>query len=469
MPPERPPAGGVGTPGDPPPTRTVGQSVGTGAVATARGLRGFARGAGRFGRATLRQARRAAGAQGAERSGLNRLIELHACNAAGDAAFTIALAGTIFFAGATSEQRGPVLLFLGLTMLPFAVVAPLLGPFLDRFSHGRRWAIGATFAVRAFLCWVIAGAVTTDSFWFYPAALGVLISSKGYGVAKAAAVPRLLPPEISLVKANGRVSLAGVVGAAVSAPLAGAAAYFGPEWTLRYAFVIFVLGTIAAILLPAKVDSTEGEVRIDKVKTVDRTKDSGRRTGIPPQVAFALRANCGPRLLSGFLTMYMAFVLRTDPIDGWEDRTTLLLGLVIGAAGLGNTLGILVASLAKKINPAVMVVAALLADVAILVVAALVSNLVTLVALGLTAGLMQYLAKVSLDSTIQTGVPVRAHASAFARGDTTLQMAWVIGGFLGVVMSWFPTLGLPTAALIVGAWAVFALRSTPKRVAAQPA
>lgn len=444
--------------------RTVGQSVGIGALATARGLRGVARGTGRFGRATFRHARRAAGAQGAERSGLNRLIELHACNAAGDAAFAIALAGTIFFAGATSEQRGPVLLFLGLTMLPFAVVAPLLGPFLDRFSHGRRWAIGATFAIRAFLCWVIAGAVTTDSLWFYPAALGVLISSKGYGVAKAAAVPRLLPSEITLVKANGRVSLAGVVGAAVSAPLAGGAAYFGPEWALRFAFLVFALGTVAAILLPAKVDETEGEVDIPAGKT-----GGPRRRGLPPKVAFALRANCGPRLLSGFLTMYMAFVLRTDPIDGWEDRTTLLLGLVIGAAGLGNTLGILVASLAKKINPSVMVVVALLADVAILVVAALFYELLTLVALGLTAGLMQYLAKVSLDSTIQTGVPVRAHASAFARGDTTLQMAWVIGGFLGVIMSWFPTLGLPTAALIVGGWAVFALRTTPKRTASTPA
>ena len=296
-------------------SRTVGQNVGTGALATARGLRGFARGTGRFGRATFRHARRAAGAQGAERSGLNRLIELHACNAAGDAAFAIALAGTIFFSGATSEQRGPVLLFLGLTMLPFAVVAPLLGPFLDRFSHGRRWAIGATFAVRGFLCWVIAGAVTTDSFWFYPAALGVLISSKGYGVAKAAAVPRLLPQEITLVKANGRVSLAGVVGAAISAPFAGGAAYFGPEWALRFAFLVFVLGTVAAILLPAKVDATEGEVTIPAGKT-----GGARRRGLPPKVAFALRANCGPRLLSGFLTMYMAFVLRTDPIDGWEDR-----------------------------------------------------------------------------------------------------------------------------------------------------
>ncbi len=286
--------------------------------ATAGGVRGFARATGRIGRATLRQARRASGAQGAERSGLNRLIELHACNAAGDAAVAIALAGTIFFAGATSEARGQVALFLGLTMLPFAIVAPLIGPFLDRFSHGRRWAIGSTFAIRGFLCWVLAGAVADESVWLYPAALGVLVSSKAYGVTRAAAVPRLVPPQLTLVKTNGRVSLAGVVGVAISAPLAGAAAYFGSEWALRYAFLVFVLGTVLAILLPAKVDSTEGERSVDD----EVGGGAGRRyTGMPPKVAFALRVNCGPRWLSGFLTMYVVFLLRAEPIPGWEDRS----------------------------------------------------------------------------------------------------------------------------------------------------
>ena len=120
-------------------------------------MKATARVTGRFGRFAAGQAKRAANAQGAEQSGLNRLIYLQAANAAGDAAVTISLATTVFFAGATSEARGQVALFLALTMLPFAIVAPLIGPFLDRFSHGRRWAIGATFALRAFLCWVLAG------------------------------------------------------------------------------------------------------------------------------------------------------------------------------------------------------------------------------------------------------------------------------------------------------------------------
>jgi MFS family permease len=101
----------------------------------------------------------------------------------------ISLAGTLFFKVPADQARGQVSLFLGLTMLPFAIVAPLIGPFLDRFSHGRRWAIGATMAIRAFLAWVLAGAVVHQSAMLFPAALGCLVASKAYNVTRAAAPP----------------------------------------------------------------------------------------------------------------------------------------------------------------------------------------------------------------------------------------------------------------------------------------
>src|SRR6185503_16062067 len=168
------------------PERQPRDSVTTGARATGRGVASVARVTGRFGRSAYRTARRAAAAEGADTSGLARLIELGALNAAGDAAVAISLAGTLFFQVPTAEARGQVALFLGLTMLPFALVAPLIGPFLDRFAHGRRWAIGATMAVRAFLCWALASSIESGSAMVFAAALGVLVSSKAYGVTRAA-------------------------------------------------------------------------------------------------------------------------------------------------------------------------------------------------------------------------------------------------------------------------------------------
>jgi MFS family permease len=439
--------------------RRVAGATGRVAGATGRGIRRTGQATGSAASYTFRQARRASRAEGAGDSGLYRLIELHAFNAAGDAAVAISLAGTLFFAQ-PGEARGQVALFLGLTMLPFAIVAPLIGPFLDRFSHGRRWAIGATMALRAFLCWLMADAVASQSLAMFPTALGVLVSSKAYGVARAATVPRLVPEGLTLVKANSRISLAGVVGAAISAPLAGLAATFGSQWSLRYAFVVFAGATILSILLPAKADAQGDELPVSL--SGDR-----RKFRVPPDVVFALRCNAGLRMLSGFLTMYMAFLLRQHPLPGWEHRTTLLMGLVIGAAGLGNTLGIGLGSVLRKIKPRVTVVIALLADATAAVVAAIFYGLISAIALGLTAGVAQAMGKIVLDSTVQSDVPERHRTSAFARSETLLQLSWVIGGFIGIALplkigdNVVPELGLGVLAALMVTWTAVVLLKRP--------
>jgi len=458
---------------------TAGARARRAAGATARGARAAgsfsARGAKRAGSATgraagftFRQARRASHAEGAGASGLYRLIELHAFNGAGDAAVAISLAGTLFFQVPTDQARGQVALFLGLTMLPFAIVAPLIGPFLDRFQQGRRWAIGATTASRAFLCWVLADAVIGgSSVALFPAALGCLVASKAYGVTRAAAVPRLLPPQLTLVKANSRISLASVAGATVSAPIAVGASMLGPQWSLRYAFVVFVCATILAILLPSRVDSSTGE---DKPSLSTLGRQKRRRPALPHNVVIALRSNTGLRILSGFLTMFMAFLLRDKPFAGFEDRPALLLGLVVGSAGLGSTAGIALGSVLRRIRPEVTVVATLVADAVVAVVVTVLWALPTAVLLGLTAGLAQSLGKLSLDALIQRDIPERTRAGTFARSETLLQLAWVVGGFVGIALPLVPQLGLGVAAAILALWTfwVFTGLRDPSRRSSQP-
>jgi Major Facilitator Superfamily len=445
--------------------RKLARGVGTGTRATARGLHSLGRGTARASRFTMVQAKRAADAEGAGESGLSRLIQLHVFNTAGDAAVAISLAGSLFFQVPSGEARDQVALFLGLTMLPFAIVAPLIGPFLDRFAHGRRWAIGATMAVRAFLCWVIASSVSSGSALVFAAALGVLVSSKAYGVTRAAAVPRLLPSGFTLVKANGRVSLSGIVGASISAPIAALASLAGSEWSLRYAFVLFVIATVAAIRLPAAVDSSEGEGEMSWRGREGSTSRRGRlRTRIPGSVAFALRANCGPWFLTGFLLMFMAFLLRDPDVRPHSAfGPGVMIGIVVGAAGIGRTLGTLAASLLRRITPALAVVLALVADTAATLVAALFYSVWTLALLGMVAGLAQALAKFSLDATIQRDIPPRVQASAFGRSDTTCQLAWVLGGFVGIALPLDPPrLGLMVAFAALAAWTAYVVSTAPR-------
>ena len=55
---------------------------------------------------------------------------------AGDALIALALAGSLFFDIDPNAARWKVALYLALTMAPFAVVAPLIGPALDRLGAG---------------------------------------------------------------------------------------------------------------------------------------------------------------------------------------------------------------------------------------------------------------------------------------------------------------------------------------------
>jgi hypothetical protein len=270
-----------------------------------------------------------------------------------------------------------------------------------------------------------------------------------------------MPADLTLVKANSRISLAGIVGAAVAGPFAAGAAYFGGQWSLRFAFLIFAGGTILAILLPAEADSSAGEQQVS-------TGGDKRRFQLPPAIVFALRCNAGLRMLSGFLTMYMAFLLTQHPLPGFEDRRTLLLALVIGAAGLGNTVGIGLGSLLRNVNPKVTVVFALLIDAAMASVCALFFGLLTAVLLGLTAGIAQALGKLALDSLIQRDVPEQVRTSGFARSETLLQLSWVIGGFIGIALPLVPEVGLGVLAGLLVAWTVFVLVNRPRETVPSP-
>ncbi|MEV0789691.1 MFS transporter [Kribbella sp. NPDC050459] len=434
--------------------KKVGHASKVGAEGVASASKKAAEVSGKVGRATGRRIRGLTSAQGAGESGLSRLIELGAVNAAGDTAFAVSLAGTVFFTVPSGEARDRVALFLLLTMAPFALMAPLVGPILDRFRHGRRWAIGATLGVRAFLVWSLASSIAGDgSAWLYPAALGCLVASKAYGVTRASAVPRLLPKQITLVTANSRISLAGVAGATIGAGIAAAFAAIGPQWSLRWAALVYIVGLILAIRLPAAVDSPADE---EVTGTAGR---DARRRAITAAVARGIRCNLGLRFVSGFLTMYLAFLLRDQPVSGVKGAVAA--AAVIAAAGIGNSLGTLLGSLLRARKPETVVLVVLLVDAAVAVAVAVLYGLPILIALGLVAGLCSSLGKLSLDAMIQRDVPESVRTSVFARSETVLQLAWVIGGGCGIVLPLIPRLGFGFLAGVLLVVVILVLRMRP--------
>ncbi|EFG08380.1 MFS transporter [Streptomyces clavuligerus] len=402
---------------------------------------------------TARGIRRATNAQGAGESGLGRLIELHAVNGAGDVMITVALASTVFFSVPTDEARGRVTLYLAITLAPFAVLAPVIGPLLDRIPHGRRAAMAAAMLARAVLALGLSGAVATGGLELYPAALGVLVASKAYGVIRSAVVPRLLPPRISLVKANSRVTLAGLLATGTAAPIGAGLHHIGPQWPLYGACALFALGTFWALRLPPKVDSAKGEHKA--LMLAGPRRRPGLRT-VGPSVLHGLQANVAFRMLSGFLIFFLAFLLREHPVAGQSAAVSL--GVVGVAAGLGNACGTTVGAWLKARGPEAIIATVLGVALAAAVLAAVFFGAGMVAVLAAAAGLCQALAKLSLDALIQRDVPEEVRTSAFARSETLLQMAWVVGGAIGIVLPLNGVLGMTVAASIVCTGAAVSVR-----------
>ena len=381
----------------------------------------------------VRRVRTAARADGADRSGLSALLTVHALHAAGDALIAVALAGTLFFSVPIGEARSRVALYLLLTMLPFALLVPVAGPVLDRFPHGRRNVLALTTGGRGLLTWVMAGA--TASLGLYPLALAVLVLSRAYGVARAAAVPRVRPDALGLVPANARLNIAAVSASALAAGLgSGLSALLGSGAVLRLASVVLIVGGVLALRLPEHVDEAP-EREAAKPPRLLLSRCVAEVTG-PLAAAVTLRA------LAGLLTLFLAFLLRADGAPG------LLVALVVGAAALGQLAGTTLAARLPDGSERALAALALGGPFVACLGAALVSSDPWVVAAAGTTGISVSLSRFALDAALQEHVTGRSLGSAFARSETALQLAWVVGAFAAVILPTNAALGFALAAAL---------------------
>ncbi|MGC5017036.1 MFS transporter [Micromonospora sp. DT47] len=411
----------------------LGRTVGTSIRATRLLLRGSVS----SGRWMTRRAGSARTRGAGGEVGMVRLFDLHAVSCAGDTLIAIGLAGTIFFDVPLGEARSKVALYLLVTMVPFAMLAPVVGPLLDHFRHGRRYALATTMLGRAFLAWLISDYI--GGFGLYPAAFGVLALSRAYGVARSAAVPRLLPEGLGLSQVGARASVYGTVAGALVAPIGLAAFWFGPQWPLRVASVIFLVGMVIALRLPPKADSEPPERVPHPLRALRRDGDRPLGRGRPAGrlVIATLIGAAAPRALYGFLLLFLAFALKkgdlTTDFFGRELNTQAALGLVGGALAVGGFLATAMGTRLRIHRPAAIQSSTMIIVAGVAILATLKFSLPMVAALCLVAALTSGISKLAVDASIQERIPERLRASSFAHSETALMLAFVAGGGLGLV------------------------------------
>jgi MFS family permease len=381
----------------------------------------------------IRAFHRAATADGAGRSGLTALTYTTMGSYALDAAVAVALANTLFFAAATAESKTNVALYLAITVAPFAVVAPVIGPLLDRLQRGRRAALAVSFGGRAVLAVVMAYGY--HSWVLYPAALGTIVLSKSFVVLKAAVTPRVLPEALSLVTTNSRLTTFGLAAGTVFGGIAaGIAALWGSPGALFYTAALGVAGAVLCLLIPAWVEVTDGEVpaaiRYPAGDPADALRD---RVPAGHAVVVALWGNSAIRVLTGFLTLFVAFVVKAQS-ETEPARQLALIGLVGAAAGIGSFVGNALGARQRFDHSDALVLAAVAVSATAAGAAGFLPGIGMAAVVALLGATCSALAKVALDAVIQRDLPERSRASAFGRSETVLQLAWVFGGALGVLL-----------------------------------
>ncbi|HEY8043996.1 MAG TPA: MFS transporter [Streptosporangiaceae bacterium] len=476
----------------------------------ASGVRSTGRAGAATARGTGRVIRRLTQASGAGRTGLDRVIELTAAGAAADAFVAVALAGTLFFSTSVDQARGRIALTLLITMAPFAVLAPFIGPMLDRVREGRRYIMVGTLLARGLLCWGMAGAVQhSDTVTLLPAAFGVLVLQKAYGVTRSAVTPRVLPARITLVSANARISLAALIASTVGVAVAGGVSFLagggtvGATWSLRVGTLVYLAAIALGIRLPTQVDhhqppaagpaaagagpdsTTVPQATIPGMPGPPRAGPAPARTAAGPRTARwaatlrsvgpivgeAMRGNAALRAFSGYMIFFLAFLLRTVHFPGVSDK--LALGAMIAAAGAGGFIGTGIGALLKSRTPHLILFALLCTSTAVTAVCAAFFGLWAALVVALIAAFGQVLAKLALDSIVQREVREEVRSSVLAASETIHQLAWVAGGLAGLAMSITDSgvAGLAVAGAGLAITTVLLLASRRRRILAarQPA
>jgi MFS family permease len=411
---------------------------------------GIVGGTNQLARGVTRKVITASTANGAGESGLSHLIWNQVLSYGADAMVTVALAGTVFFGASPHAQRGNVLLYLLITMAPFALIAPIIGPALDRVQHGRRWAMAASAIGRGVLALIMA-THPTNLLVLYPCALGSLVLSKAYSVIRAAAAPRLVPPGMTLVEANARLSIFGLASALVGGGLVATVIKLSGSYTAGLIVTAIGFGVCGffAFRLPSQVDSSSRAPRrpSQRGSAAGPRAPSGRRIlqwarrGLPPQVITALQGEATLRFLSGFLTVFLAFYIQAT----WHgfSAAAAFAGLV-GAAGVGNFVGTAIGTRMTLARPELVIIIGAASAAAVCLLTALLFTAWFAILAMLLSAVANSLAKISLDSIIQRDVTEAQRSSAFGRSETFLQLGWVLGATVGVV--------LPTGSGSLGFW-----------------
>jgi hypothetical protein len=382
---------------------------------------------------------------------IDRYALCHLTSAAGDSLLAISLADSVFFSLPAGEAQWRVVAYLGLTMLPLAVAAPLLVVPLDRAGPRRLISFLAAI-VRGGIAFYVAGRLDTVA--LYPAALAILVAARVHGITKNGLTMAYAGPGEGLMRSNARLGRVAVAGALTAAPLGVVAVrLWGSGGAMVLAGIVYSICALVTLRLP------HPRVRTDP-------KPLGRRGRIPILTGPALGAT-GMRAATGFILFLSAFAIRRENFP-----STWFAALAISAALGGFLADLLAPRLPETLREEFIVAGCTIAAGVGAFFAFQAFSLPVLAIFGLTAGAATELGRLAFQSLMQAHAPEGALGRVFVRYEVMFQLAWVAGAVGPAVLPIDFKAGMLIMAgfylALASAWAVRFFRGGREPLGASP-
>jgi MFS family permease len=389
-----------------------------------------------------------------------RLLSARLLSQVADGWFQAGLAGSVFFNPEQQPNALAITTAFAVLVLPYSVLGPFVGVFLDRWS--RRSSMATANLARAVL--VVPAAVCV---WlgqlnvlFLICALVVVAVNRFFLAGVSAALPHVVDAP-RLVTANSFAATAGTICYSVGLATAGfTIRALGTEQP-HYGLVSLIGAVgylVAAVILlasfrPASLGPDDAERPPSTVLRGLRDSAVGMVAGLRhlaqrPVAAATLLTQAGYRLLFGLLTLTTLLLYRNHYSDG--DAGASLVGLIpiAAAAALGALLAaVTTPPMVRRVGPVRWLVGVTVAVAVLVPLLGLpvIEVLTVLAAFVVSVG--SQTTKIITDTTLQLEAADDFRGRVFSVNDTGFNLFFVVGLVVGTLL--LPPSGVSAAAILV--------------------
>ncbi len=286
-----------------------------------------------------------------------RLFAVRLTSQTGDGVFQVALASYVFFSPARQTTATQTAAAFATLLLPYSVVGPFAGVFIDRWRRQRILLVGNLVRASGVVAVALLVVATSPGPVFYAGTLAVLSINRFFLAALSAALPHVVRYEL-LVMGNSLTTTAGTLAA-----VAGAGVGFGIRTVagednegvavvMFAAAAIYLVSSLCATTMDGNLlgpDRAAGDSHPALRQVIRDIVAGGRHVWSHRRAGHALVAIAAHRFFYGISTISTVLLYRNYFTDGSDSDTGLggLAGVVL-ASGIGYLVAALITPVATR-------------------------------------------------------------------------------------------------------------------------